>query len=179
MARSDSMIRLAQEQDAAAIAQLSRDTIETGLGWTWRPQRVAASIRDPQSLCIVAGVRPFHGFCITQFGEELAHLSLLAVDLRHRRRGVGSRLVSWMVASARTAGIAAIHVEMRANNSDARCFYHALGFEMGELVRGYYQGVESAQRMILRLRPEGMQQASWEIPMSWRGSARTSDDSGA
>ena len=179
MARTDLTIRLAQEQDASAIAQLSRDSIETGLGWSWRPQRVAASIRDPQSLCIVAGARPILGFCITQFGEELAHLSLLAVDPRHRRRGVGSRLVSWMLTSARTAGIAAIHVEMRANNSEARCFYHALGFEMGDLVRGYYQGVEAAQRMILRLRPEGLVQAAWEIPLSWRGPARTSDDSGA
>ena len=179
MSRIDSVIRLAQDQDAAAIAQLSRDAIETGLGWTWRPQRVAASIRDPQSLCIVAGVRPILGFCITQFGEELAHLSLLAVDPRHRRRGLGARLVSWTVASARTAGIAAIHVEMRANNSEARSFYQTLGFELGELVRGYYQGVESAQRMVLRLRPEDLQQALWEIPSSWRRSARTSDDSGA
>ena len=177
MARTDPLIRLAHEQDAAAIAQLSRDTIETGLGWTWRPQRVAASIRDPQSLCIVAGARPILGFCITQFGEEIAHLSLLAVDPRHRRRGVGARLVDWMVASARIAGIAAIHVEMRANNSDARCFYHSLEFEMGELVRGYYQGVESAQRMILRLRPEGLPQPVWEIPLSWRGPARAADDS--
>jgi ribosomal protein S18 acetylase RimI-like enzyme len=178
MPRTDPTIRLAQQHDAAAIAQLSRDTIETGLGWSWRQQRVAASIRDPQSLCIVVGARPILGFCITQFGEELAHLSLLAVDPRHRRRGLGSSLVSWMLASARTAGIATIHVEMRANNSEARCFYHALGFEMGDLVRGYYQGVEAAQRMVLRLRPDGSSQAVWEIPLSWRGPARTSDDSG-
>lgn len=179
MARIESTIRLARERDAAAIAQLSRDTIETGLGWTWRPQRVAASIRDPQSLCIVAGVRPVLGFCITQFGEEIAHLSLLAVDPRHRRRGLGARLVSWMLASARIAGIAAIHVEMRAKNVEARSFYHALGFEMGEVMRGYYQGVESAQRMVLRIRPEGLEQAVWDIPLSWRRSERTSDDSGA
>ena len=179
MTGTDFVVRLAQEQDAAGIAQLSRDTVETGLGWNWRPQRVAASIRDPQSLCIVAGGRPILGFCITQFGEELAHLSLLAVEPRYRRHGVAARLVKWMLASARVAGIAVVHVEMRANNSEARCFYHALGFEMGELVRGYYQGVESAQRMVLRLRPEGLQQSVWEIPLSWRGPARTSDDSSA
>ncbi len=168
MARHDSMIRLARVEDASAIAQMSRDTIETGLGWSWRPQRVTASIRDPQSLCIVAGMRNILGFCIMQFGEELAHLSLLAVDSHHRRRGLGAKLVNWVLASARVAGIAAIHVEMRANNSAARDFYRALGFELADLVPGYYRGLESAQRMVLRLRPEGMEPASWEPPVSWR-----------
>jgi ribosomal-protein-alanine N-acetyltransferase len=179
MARNMSLIRLAQTQDAAAIAQLSRDTIETGLVWSWRAQRVAASIRDPRMLCIVAGMRPIRGFCITQFGEELAHLSLLAVDPSHRRRGLGARLVNWMLKAARVAGIAAIHVEMRANNIEASAFYRSLGFETAGLVHGYYQGLESAQRMVLRLRPESLEPPLWEIPQAWRRSARTSDDSGA
>jgi ribosomal protein S18 acetylase RimI-like enzyme len=168
MAQNDSMIRLARVADATAIAHMSRDTIETGLGWTWRPQRVATSIRDPQSLCIVTGMRKILGFCIMQFGEELAHLSLLAVDSRYRRRGLGSSLVNWLLASARVAGIAAIHVEMRANNSEARDFYRSLGFEMADLVPGYYRGLETAQRMVLRLRPEGIEPTNWEPPLSWR-----------
>ena len=162
------MIRLARMEDATAIAQMSRDAIETGLGWSWRPQRVATSIRDPQSLCIVSGMRKILGFCIMQFGEELANLSLLAVDAPYRRRGLGSSLVNWMLASARVAGIATIHVEMRANNAEARVFYHKLGFEMAELLPGYYRGIETAQRMVLQLRPEGIVPVDWEPPLSWR-----------
>jgi ribosomal-protein-alanine N-acetyltransferase len=179
MARSDSLIRLAQPADASAIAQLSRDTIEAGLGWSWQPQRVGASIRDPQSLCIVVGSLPIRGFCITQFGEERAHLSLLAVDPRHRRRGLGASLVNWMLISARAAGIAAIHVELRANNVGAQSFYRSLGFEAAGLVSGYYRGIESARRMVLRLRPEGLEPPVWEIPLAWRRSARAADDSDA
>jgi ribosomal-protein-alanine N-acetyltransferase len=179
MTGSVSLIRLAQLRDAEAIARLSRDTIEAGLGWSWRPQRVAASIRDPHSLCIVDGIRSIRGFCITQFGEERAHLSLLAVDPRHRRRGMGARLVNWMLSSARIAGIATVDVEMRVNNVEAHRFYLSLGFEMAGLAHGYYRGMESAQRMLLHLRPEGLEPPAWEVPLSWRRSARAADDSDA
>jgi ribosomal protein S18 acetylase RimI-like enzyme len=161
-------IRLARLADAEAIAVMSRDAIENGLGWSWRPQRVAASIRDPQSLCCVAGLQSIRGFCITQFGEERAHLSLLAVEAGLRRKGFGRRLVQWTLESARVAGIAAIHVEMRTNNTVAQAFYRSLGFERAGLVPGYYRGVEAAERMVLRLRPDGFEAQVWEVPRSWR-----------
>jgi ribosomal protein S18 acetylase RimI-like enzyme len=168
------VIRLARTDDASTIARMSRDSIETGLGWSWRPQRVAASIRDPQSLCIVAGRQSIVGFCITQFGEEIAHLSLLAIEPPHRRRGLATHLVHWMLASARVAGIASVHVEMRAANVEAREFYSAIGFELSAVVPGYYQGREAAQRMVLRLRPEGIEPPLWEPPVAWRRSEGSS-----
>ena len=97
MSTSATEIRLARTEDANAIARMSRDTIETGLGWSWRPQRVLVSIRDPNTLSSVIGDQRVQGFCITQFGDEIAHLSLLAVDNKFRRRGLGRRLVNWML----------------------------------------------------------------------------------
>jgi ribosomal-protein-alanine N-acetyltransferase len=167
-------IRLAEPHDALAIAQMSRDNIEAGLGWSWRPQRVMTSIRDPQALCVVASATQVLGFCITQFGDESGHLSLLAVDPSMRRRGLGTRLVKWMLKSARVAGLAVIHVEMRARNSAARAFYSALDFEHVGQVSGYYRGVEAAERMLLRLRPEGLEPMVWELPASWRGTGSSS-----
>jgi len=147
---------------------MSRDTIETGLGWSWRPGRVLAAIGDPETLSIVAGAARVHGFCIAQFGDDSVHLSLLAVDSDWRRRGIGRKLVHWMLASARVAGGAAVHVEMRLTNSSARAFYSALGFEEAEVVAGYYRGVESALRMILRLRAGDLPKVIWEPPLAWR-----------
>ena len=171
MTTSATGIRLARIEDANAIARMARDTIETGLGWSWRPQRVLVSIRDPNTLSIVAGETRVLGFCITQFGDEIAHLSLLAVDPRYRRRGIGRRLVNWMLASARTAGIATVHVEMRTTNLAARAFYRALGFEDAGVVAGYYRGVESALRMVLSLRARDLPEVTWEPPLAWRRSA--------
>jgi hypothetical protein len=45
---ADVAIRIAQAQDAPAIASMSRDYIEHGLGWGWRQGRVARSIADPE-----------------------------------------------------------------------------------------------------------------------------------
>lgn len=168
MSTSATGIRLARIEDANAIARMSRDTIETGLGWSWRPQRVAVAIRDPNTLSIVIGDTRVQGFCITQFGDEIAHLSLLAVDPKLRRRGLGRRLVNWTLASARTAGIATVHVEMRTTNLAARAFYRALGFEDAGVVAGYYRGVESALRMVLSLRARDLPEVTWEPPLAWR-----------
>ncbi len=161
-------IRLARTEDAGAIARMSRDCIETGLGWSWRPQRVMVAIRDPNTLVVVAGEERVQGFCIVQFGDEIAHLSLLAVDPKWRRRGLGGKLVGWMLASARVAGIATVHVEMRTTNLTARAFYRTLGFEDAGVVAGYYRGVESALRMVLGLRARDLPEVTWEPPLAWR-----------
>ena len=120
------------------------------------------------TLSIVGADQRVQGFCITQFGDEIAHLSLLAVDPKYRRRGLGRRLVAWMLASARTAGIATVHVEMRTTNLAARAFYRTLGFEDAGVVAGYYRGVESALRMVLGLRARDLPEVSWEPPLAWR-----------
>jgi ribosomal protein S18 acetylase RimI-like enzyme len=168
MTTSATEIRLARAEDANPIARMSRDTIETGLGWSWRPQRVLVSIRDPNTLSIVIADQRVQGFCITQFGDEIAHLSLLAVDAKFRRRGHGRKLVNWMLTAARTAGIATVHVEMRTTNLAARAFYRTLGFEDAGVVAGYYRGVESALRMVLSLRARDCPEITWEPPLAWR-----------
>lgn len=144
---------LAAEADALGIARMSRDLIETGLGWSWTAARVQRSIRDPETLVLVAREgRRIIGFAIMDFGEEAAHLALLAVDPSHRRRGIGRHLFDWLKESALTAGIAVVKLELRAGNVEAQHFYRCLGFEETGWTVGYYRRRETAMRMALRLR---------------------------
>ena len=144
---------LATEADALGIARMSRDLIETGLGWSWTAARVLRSIRDPETVVLVARQgRHIIGFAIMDFGEEAAHLALLAVDPTHRRRGIGRRLFGWLRESALTAGIAMIKLELRAGNMEAQQFYRCLGFDEIGWTAGYYRRRETALRMALRLR---------------------------
>ncbi len=162
-------IRPARPADAQTIAQLSRDVIETGLGWSWTPARVRQSIVDRDSLVIVAGRgATVAGFAILQVGDDEGHLSLLAVDEAWRRRGVGRRLVEWLMGTAACAGLAQVRLELRSRNEEARQFYEAMGFDVFALSPGYYRGQEAALRMARRLRPEGLEPAVWEIPAAWR-----------
>jgi ribosomal protein S18 acetylase RimI-like enzyme len=86
-----------------------------------------------------------------RFGDTRAHLVLLAVQSEHQRRGIGRRLVLWLLESARVAGITSIHVELRMSNMPAFAFYRALGFAETIRVHGYYRGRETARRMIRML----------------------------
>ena len=144
---------LAAETDALGIARMSRDLIETGLGWSWTAARVLRSIHNAETLVLVAreGSRII-GFAIMDFGDEAAHLSLLAVEPSHRRGGIGRRLFDWLRESALTAGIAVVKLELRAGNVEAQHFYHCLGFEETGWTVGYYRRRETALRMALRLR---------------------------
>jgi ribosomal-protein-alanine N-acetyltransferase len=87
-----------------------------------------------------------------RYGEDVAHLNLLAVDPAHRRRGVARSLVRWLEETALTAGTFIIGLELRAGNEPARALYRALGYhELGQ-IPGYYQGLESAIRMVRDVR---------------------------
>ena len=158
-------LRLARAQDAPAIARLSRDQIETGLGWTYDAAKVARLIADPDVAALVAAdARELAGFALMQFGDEHAHLVLLAVHPRWRRQGVARRLMGWLLASARTAGMARLSLELRVGNAGARAFYRALGFEDAGLLPGYYRNGEAALRMRRVLRSAGAAPVSWQAP---------------
>ena len=139
--------------DALAVAEMSRDLIETGLGWSWSRQRVARAINDPETQVLIARHRSrVVGFGIMEFGEERAHLSLLAVKSGYQREGIGTRVFGWLKESALTAGIAVVKLELRATNMVAQHFYRSLGFEEAGWAVGYYRGRETALRMALHLR---------------------------
>ena len=142
-------LRLANFADAQSIALMSRELIETGLsGWAWDPKRVARAIKARDSCVLVAAVRAnLTGFAIMNFGDEQAHLSLLAVTPSHQRCGIGRHMMAWLEASALVAGITTVNLELRATNFAARDFYRALGFSEAAYIPGYYSGVETALRM--------------------------------
>ena len=146
-------IRLARRSDAPRMAAMSRDLIETGLGWRWRPERILACLRDRATNGLVAVERQrMIGFAVMKYLDEQAHLLLLAVAPGRRRSGVGRALFAWLEASARVAGIGTIQFEVRAGNDEARAFYHDLGCEESGTMAGYYGGREAAVRMYRRLR---------------------------
>jgi ribosomal-protein-alanine N-acetyltransferase len=171
-------IRIAEPRDAQAIAAMSRDFIETGLGWKYDAPRVLRAIRDRETLAVVAcesaknatastaSRGALTGFAIMEMGDERAHLVLLAVRPSHRRLGIGQRLLEWLLESARVAGMASIHLELRANNEAARRFYRAMSFYETVLVPGYYRSgegrKEGALRMLRVLRAPG------PVPYTWR-----------
>lgn len=141
-------LRLATHADASAIARLSRDRIEQGLGWSWTAPRVHRNIVDAATNVVVASdAARTIGFGIMLYHDDAAHLLLLAVRAGSARRGVGTALLEWLERSARVAGIGEVRLEARITNAPALAFYRRLGYREIETLPGYYQGREACVRL--------------------------------
>jgi len=146
-------LRLADVSDADTIAQMSRDLIESGLGWRYRTDRVRRLITRRDTSALVACDRSGTvGFAVMQFDDEHAHLMLLAVRPSHQRQGIARQMMQWLLQSARVAGMVSLHLELRASNRAALHFYRSLGFVQTLVLAGYYEQRESAIRMMALLR---------------------------
>lgn len=148
MIHSQLSLRLARLSDAATIADLSRVLIEYGLTWRWTAKRVAASIRAANVNVLVAGLDDrIVGFAIMRYGDDEAHLDLLAVAPAYQRLGIAHQLLRWLEECAKTAGTFNVELEVRAKNDGARSFYERMGYRVTSEAPGYYQGVETALKM--------------------------------
>ncbi len=163
----------ARDIDASVIADMSRQYIEQGLRPAWTAGRVRAAMHRPETFVLAARAahtgrwpsrETFAGFAIMVFGEETAHLNLLAVAPAFRRRGVARSMLHWLELSAVTAGVFEISLEVRASNRDAAQLYLAQGYVPVQRVAGYYQGVEDAIRMCRDLRALRRSDASAHDP---------------
>lgn len=144
-ARETLILRAAHRSEARQLASMSRLLVEHGLRWRWTADRIRRAIEDPETMVLVASVDgDIAGFAIMKFGDEEAHLLLLAVVPPRRRAGTGRKLVAWLEKSAQTAGIRRVRLEVRTANTPARAFYYGLGYQYLGQLPGYYDGREPA-----------------------------------
>jgi ribosomal-protein-alanine N-acetyltransferase len=139
---------LARADELATMASMARQLIEHGLPSSWDERRIGYCLKNRE--CVVLAARDRRrviGFAVMEFYDEHAHLSLLAVLPGYQRQGIGKQLVEWLEASARTAGIFAVRLELRAGNDDARRFYERLGYLEAGRRPAYYAGRQDALRM--------------------------------
>jgi ribosomal-protein-alanine N-acetyltransferase len=135
----------ATASDVAAIADMSARLVEAGLPHSWGARRVLNHVRGKNSQVVVArNAGELIGFSIMNFGQEAAHLSLLAVEPGYRRQNIGRQLMNWQEASAVNAGIFFVDLEVRASNHRAMHFYSRLGYLETGQVPDYYSGADDA-----------------------------------
>jgi ribosomal protein S18 acetylase RimI-like enzyme len=168
----DIEFRLAKKSDLARIADLSRDYVEHGLGWSWTTERVKKSYlcRDTNILVACAKSQNFNqpkrqfsqsgipqkhqtpgsqviGFGIMHYGPAEANLNLLAVVPQYRRLGIAKLIVQWLERPALVAGIDVVYLQCRVLNTAAQLFYQKLGYRKLRNLPKYYSGKESAVLM--------------------------------
>jgi ribosomal-protein-alanine N-acetyltransferase len=137
----------ARVSEAPQFAEMSRELIEHGLRWRWQAKAIARQVRSHDTEVL--------GFGAMTSRQEVGHI----IPWRCSRRigWAGSAGACWPIwrPMAATAGMSEIRLEVRTRNHGARHFYEALGYREVALVRGYYDGRESAIRMSPGLKARG------------------------
>ena len=106
---------------------------------------------------LIAGTEPI-GYVIAQVGVDELHLLNMTVAADHQRRGHARTLLDALRAHARSRGLSAIWLEVRASNQRAQQVYLAHGFVQAGVRRGYYPHAgprrEDAVLMTLQVAPD-------------------------
>ena len=134
-------VQLAVPADANDIAAMSRDLIEYGLPWTWRPSRVARAIAAVDTNVVV--VREdglLLAFGIMEYLDEDAYLVLFAVRRAKQRQGIGSAVLRWLEDAAVASGACRIRLDARWDNIAARSFYNEHGYHEVRISARAYSG---------------------------------------
>jgi len=67
-----------------------------------------------------------------------AHITNIAVKAEYRRKGIGSRLIDYMVKTAKEKGAKYMYLEVRKSNKDAYQLYIKKGFIINGVRKNYY-----------------------------------------
>jgi ribosomal-protein-alanine N-acetyltransferase len=76
-----------------------------------------------------------------------AELVSIAVDPRHRGKGIASVLMASTLRRLRRRGVVRVHLMVKVTNKIAIRFYEQYGFHKSRIVRGYYEDGADAWRM--------------------------------
>lgn len=135
-------LRRGDARDAPLVDALMAAAFDPRWGEAWTRSQCLGVLAMPgvQLLLAQEDDAPA-GFSLTRAVMDEAELLLLAVAPAFRRRGVGAALLRAALADCEAAGVATIHLEVRAGNAAVR-LYQAAGFaKVGER-RGYYRGTD-------------------------------------
>lgn len=123
-------------EEIATVARMEREIFSD----PWSEESIRSLVMSELSFSFVAKrdgeiVGYFLGSCIVPEGEVFR----LAVSEKHRRRGIGYRLLSSVCSLAREGGLEILFLEVRAQNEAARALYRSLGFSEDMTRKGYYK----------------------------------------
>ncbi len=89
------------------------------------------------------------GYTVMSTGAGEAHLLNVCVSDEYRCRGLGRKLMLYMLECARSAGVREIFLEVRPTNAIAVRLYHSMGFAQIGVRRGYYQATVGREDAIV------------------------------
>lgn len=107
--------------------------------------------RCPELFLIARHGRWISGYIITCTGPKEAELVSIAVDPRHRLRGLGRAMLDETLAELRSRQVSTWWLMVATSNAPAIRFYESYGFERKRRTKRYYGPGRDAWRMKFKL----------------------------
>jgi [ribosomal protein S18]-alanine N-acetyltransferase len=135
--RPEVFIRPMTEADVVAVAAVERAAYQ----FPWSEGIFRDCIRVGYVCRVVTYNKAVVAYSVMSTGAGEAHILNVCVSTPFRCRGIGKRLLTYMLERAAKAGMNEAYLEVRPSNTTAIRLYQALGFEQIGVRRGYYQAV--------------------------------------
>jgi len=148
----DILIRPMSEDDVSEVIAVERASYQ----FPWSEGIFRDCLRVGYVCRVVTVNEAIIGYGVMSVGAGEAHILNLCIGESYRCRGVGRRLLTYLVDRGAAAGMNEAFLEVRPSNTSAIRLYLSVGFEQVGMRRGYYQAVggrEDAAVLKLALRP--------------------------
>jgi [ribosomal protein S18]-alanine N-acetyltransferase len=124
-------------RDLGDIERIERRSYPT----PWSRSMFASEIAKPSSICLGAfdaETDELRGYLIISRYVDAWHVMNVAVEPRHRRRGIATALLDRLFELTADDGRRGYTLEVRISNTHAIQLYERLGFQGRGIRRGYY-----------------------------------------
>lgn len=151
------MVLSTEPADPDRLDELWRIERECFTKEAYSKQQIASLLKSPNSVDLVARVNgKIAGFVIGGIedfgGRQVGHVYTVDVAVKHRREGVGTRLLNDLENVFINHSVEVIYLEVRANNQAARRLYETQGYRAVEAIENYYSTGIHGLRMIKYLK---------------------------
>ena len=133
----DVVIRPMGEADVATVAALERASYV----FPWSEGIFRDCVRVGYVCRVALLDEALVAYSVMSIGAGESHILNLCVSNDFRCRGIGRRVLTYMLERATAAGMMEAFLEVRPSNTGAIRLYQSMGFEQVGVRRGYYQAV--------------------------------------
>lgn len=143
------LIRVTQDDEILeAIALLEKNIFDDA----WSKREIASTAAQPNALCgVIKEGEKVLGYFLSYYVLDECELARIAVDETIRGSGVGQQLFAYMKELCKEKQIERILLDVRESNKRALRFYEKQGFQIDGRRKGYYQGENPEDAILMSL----------------------------
>ncbi len=120
------------------------DLDQKSLNGLWSKSQWKKELTDSKKICL--GIRELEtkkllGLCSSYLVIDELHITFIAVDPIHQRKGLGKLLLSDLIKRSESLQTNFIYLEVKDNNESGKAFYNYMGFKtVGNRANFYKDG---------------------------------------